>query len=153
MKENHFFVFNYFHISKKKSNKLRCQSSSIQQILSLFFKRHRLWRHEKFSSRLKWMRWLNRVRGSIVVSIPACHAGNRGSIPRRGVSFFFFCSFWQRNSISLLVYQFDNKQMILFSSPIFSMCQHRMTIVAMFNISSVNVKMIELHFQMLLFFS
>ena len=31
------------------------------------------------------------VRGSIVVSIPACHAGNRGSIPRRGVfSCFFF---------------------------------------------------------------
>ncbi len=29
------------------------------------------------------------VRGSIVVSIPACHAGNRGSIPRRGVTLFF----------------------------------------------------------------
>ena len=28
--------------------------------------------------------------GSIVVSIPACHAGDRGSIPRRGESFFFF---------------------------------------------------------------
>ena len=28
------------------------------------------------------------VRGSIVVSIPACHAGNRGSIPRRGVTLF-----------------------------------------------------------------
>ena len=26
--------------------------------------------------------------GSIVVSIPACHAGDRGSIPRRGESFF-----------------------------------------------------------------
>ena len=25
-----------------------------------------------------------RVLGSIVVSIPACHAGDRGSIPRRG---------------------------------------------------------------------
>ena len=25
---------------------------------------------------------------SIVVSIPACHAGDRGSIPRRGVLFF-----------------------------------------------------------------
>ena len=33
---------------------------------------------------------MNNVRGSIVVSIPACHAGNRGSIPRRGVTFFFF---------------------------------------------------------------
>ena len=31
------------------------------------------------------------VLGSIVVSIPACHAGDRGSIPRRGGedSFFF----------------------------------------------------------------
>ena len=27
--------------------------------------------------------------GSIVVSIPACHAGDRGSIPRRGDSFGF----------------------------------------------------------------
>ncbi len=32
------------------------------------------------------------VLDSIVVSIPACHAGDRGSIPRRGVVtlFFFF---------------------------------------------------------------
>jgi hypothetical protein len=29
------------------------------------------------------------VRGSIVVSIPACRARNRGSIPRRGVILFF----------------------------------------------------------------
>ena len=29
------------------------------------------------------------VLGSIVVSIPACHAGDRGSIPRRGEFFFF----------------------------------------------------------------
>ena len=32
------------------------------------------------------------VLGSIVVSIPACHAGDRGSIPRRGGIFFFFIS-------------------------------------------------------------
>ena len=32
------------------------------------------------------------VLGSIVVSIPACHAGDRGSIPRRGEFFFFFIS-------------------------------------------------------------
>ena len=31
---------------------------------------------------------LARVLGSIVVSIPACHAGDRGSIPRRGDFFF-----------------------------------------------------------------
>ena len=29
------------------------------------------------------------VLGSIVVSIPACHAGDRGSIPRRGGRIFF----------------------------------------------------------------
>ena len=29
------------------------------------------------------------LHDSIVVSIPACHAGDRGSIPRRGVLFFF----------------------------------------------------------------
>ena len=28
------------------------------------------------------------LHDSIVVSIPACHAGDRGSIPRRGVFFF-----------------------------------------------------------------
>ena len=28
------------------------------------------------------------LHDSIVVSIPACHAGDRGSIPRRGVSFY-----------------------------------------------------------------
>ena len=30
--------------------------------------------------------------GSIVVSIPVCHTGDRGSIPRQGVFFFFFLS-------------------------------------------------------------
>ena len=29
------------------------------------------------------------ILDSIVVSIPACHAGDRGSIPRRGGLFFF----------------------------------------------------------------
>ena len=32
------------------------------------------------------MGWLS-LHDSIVVSIPACHAGDRGSIPRRGVVF------------------------------------------------------------------
>ena len=31
-----------------------------------------------------------RILDSIVVSIPACHAGDRGSIPRRGGFFFPF---------------------------------------------------------------
>ena len=41
-----------------------------------------------------WPYWETmHVRGSIVVSIPACHAGNRGSIPRRGVYQCFFSPF------------------------------------------------------------
>ena len=42
----------------------------------------------------------SRILGSIVVSIPACHAGDRGSIPRRGGTCFlffltsFFCQFY-----------------------------------------------------------
>ena len=35
---------------------------------------------------------------SIVVSIPACHAGDRGSIPRRGD--FFICSFPKKKFFS-----------------------------------------------------
>ena len=35
---------------------------------------------------------LYQVLGSIVVSIPACHAEDRGSIPRRGVLYFFTIS-------------------------------------------------------------
>ena len=34
------------------------------------------------------------ILGSIVVSIPACHAGDRGSIPRRGEGIFFFFLFY-----------------------------------------------------------
>ena len=33
------------------------------------------------------------IRGSIVVSIPACHAGDPGSIPGSGVSFFYYFFF------------------------------------------------------------
>ena len=31
-----------------------------------------------------WSEIVVNILGSIVVSIPACHAGDRGSIPRRG---------------------------------------------------------------------
>ena len=41
-------------------------------------------------SNLNFPLFLSRVLGSIVVSIPACHAGDRGSIPRRGGAEFFF---------------------------------------------------------------
>ena len=39
-----------------------------------------------------------------MVSIPACHAGDRGSIPRFGASFFFLhkLSFAESNSTDLL---------------------------------------------------
>ena len=33
---------------------------------------------------------VNKLLGSIVVSIPACHAGDRGSIPRRGGCFVYY---------------------------------------------------------------
>ena len=42
----------------------------------------------------------HRVLGSIVVSIPACHAGDRGSIPRRGDFFFSFQNFIRRFGVS-----------------------------------------------------
>ena len=41
-------------------------------------------------SNLNFPIFVSRVLGSIVVSIPACHAGDRGSIPRRGGAEFFF---------------------------------------------------------------
>ena len=44
-----------------------------------------------------WSKSVVNILGSIVVSIPACHAGDRGSIPRRGEwlpSFFFFIFFF-----------------------------------------------------------
>ena len=38
-------------------------------------------------------RYKRGILGSIVVSIPACHAGDRGSIPRRGEKYIFFLLF------------------------------------------------------------
>ena len=38
------------------------------------------------------------IRGSIVVSIPACHAGDPGSIPGSGVSIFFSFFFLLKES-------------------------------------------------------
>ena len=34
------------------------------------------------------------IRDSIVVSIPACHAGDRGSIPRHGDVFYYSSIIW-----------------------------------------------------------
>ena len=41
------------------------------------------------SGSLLWSSPCNSILVSIVVSIPACHAGDRGSIPRRGGKHFF----------------------------------------------------------------
>ena len=41
--------------------------------------------------------------GSIVVSIPACHAGDRGSIPRRGEHIFFFKFWFTQHSAEAIV--------------------------------------------------
>ena len=44
-----------------------------------------------------WSKSVVNILGSIVVSIRACHAGDQGSIPRRGEwlpSFFFFIFFF-----------------------------------------------------------
>ena len=47
---------------------------------------------------------LNIIRDSIVVSIPACHAGDRGSIPRRGerVLLGTSCNFYNIKRIEIL---------------------------------------------------
>ncbi len=49
------------------------------------------------------------VRGSIVVSIPTCHAGNRDSIPRRGVTLFFqVCLFFLKVFLKSLLHSMAN---------------------------------------------
>ena len=39
--------------------------------------------------------------GSIMVSIPACHTGDRGSIPRRGDRYWLFTSYRKIPEISV----------------------------------------------------
>ena len=43
---------------------------------------------------------LSVILDSIVVSIPACHAGDRGSIPRRGDNIFHLEWLWKEASMS-----------------------------------------------------
>ena len=50
-------------------------SNSYNRYFILDNELYAFWRGERLS---------NDILGSIVVSIPACHAGDRGSIPRRG---------------------------------------------------------------------
>ena len=52
---------------------------------------HRIPDPKVVSSNLATFNFL--VRDSIVASIPACHAGDRGSIPRRGVFLMLVSSF------------------------------------------------------------
>ena len=55
----------------------------------------------------------HRILGSIVVSIPACHAGDRGSIPRRGERLFSFLTVRLSHSFSattLFVFYLDSHE-------------------------------------------
>ena len=45
--------------------------------------------------------WRVDILGSIVVSIPACHAGDRGSIPRRG-GYVFMTSVFKISQVKRL---------------------------------------------------
>ena len=51
-----------------------------------------------------------------MVSIPACHAGDRGSIPRRGGPIFSFDFFsnWPNRKIIHFFHQIKNSNLILF---------------------------------------
>ena len=56
---------------------------------------------------------VNKLLGSIVVSIPACHAGDRGSIPRRGgcfVYYRFFGLIYNTHIFCFFYQSFDFKQ-------------------------------------------
>ena len=45
--------------------------------------------------------WMQQLHDSIVVSIPACHAGDRGSIPRRGA---FFILYWSHEETGFTLF-------------------------------------------------
>ena len=49
---------------------------------------------------------------SIVVSIPACHAGDRGSIPRRG-AYSFLCVFAYNKALSIMTAQVFVLQLVM----------------------------------------
>ena len=71
---------------------------------------------------------VDRLHDSIVVSIPACHAGDRGSIPRRGA--FFFRIFYTINSNCLQVINYPNTINLPLTTPLvakifsFSLSKH-----------------------------
>jgi hypothetical protein len=55
---------------------------------------------------------LYRILDSIVVSIPACHAGDRGSIPRRGelfVSLYKISTYHDLADINKLIFRLRNQ--------------------------------------------
>ena len=58
----------------------------------------------------------HQILNSIVVSIPACHAGDQGSIPHRGEFFSFsvhsFLLWWSRRTKHQLVSFFQNYEII-----------------------------------------
>ena len=88
---------------------------------------------------------LSAILGSIVVSISACHAEDRGSIPRRGVVFFFSSLVsmlsvqWIGNSPTRFLFShsssssFSPSKTMEISSSIFKLrCRHRFSIKSIF---------------------
>ena len=88
---------------------------------------------------------LSAILGSIVVSISACHAEDRGSIPRRGVVFFFSSLVsmlsvqWIGNSPTQFLFShsssssFSPSKTMEISSSIFKLrCRHRFSIKSIF---------------------
>ncbi len=76
------------------------QSFSFSKVYSKYFSTRKTWMHSSagraLDSKSKSRRFKSgcvqhRFRDSIVASIPACHAGDRGSIPRRGGKSFTCC--------------------------------------------------------------
>ena len=56
----------------------------------------------------------HKVLGSIAVSIPACHAGDRGSIPLRGGWNFFLIFIPEKTKILLLFLAREKEDLFLF---------------------------------------
>ena len=51
-------------------------------------------------------------RGSIVVSIPACHAGDPGSIPGNGVFFFVFANKLFHSTVNHFIWEMNRTSSI-----------------------------------------
>ena len=66
-----------------------CEYCEIKGILTVITECWKLTHRGNFRHLKQSDHYLSQILGSIVVSIPACHAGDRGSIPRRGAGSLF----------------------------------------------------------------